>query len=123
MKDSVLATNWTNLSLSSLEKYLRNWHKSIEEMNNILKDVMNRMLQKQDYAFVCLNDNVNTLAENDKHIAESLDKLRISTENKIVDAAIVHGKEIVKENSSLDVIKKQVLNVSNSVELLKKKPS
>lgn len=92
-------------------------------MNNVLKDLMNRMLQKQDYALVCFNDNVNTLAENDKHIAKSLDKLRVSTERKIVDPAIVHGKEIVKVNSSLDVIKKQVLNVSNSIDLLKKKPS
>jgi len=63
VKDFVLATNWTNLALSSLEKYMRNSHKSIEEMNDILKDLMNRMLQKQDYALVCLNDNVKTLAE------------------------------------------------------------
>ena len=75
-------------------------------MNNILKDLMNRMLQKQDYALVCLNDNINTLAENDKHIAEILDKLRISTDIKIIDAAVVHGKEIVKVNTSLDIIKK-----------------
>ena len=85
--------------------------------------MMNRMLQKQDYALVCLNDNINTLAENDKHIAESLDKLRISTNRKIIDTTVVHGKEIVKVNSSLDIIKKQVLNVSNSIDSLNKKPS
>lgn len=52
-------------------------------MNNILTEMMIRMFQKQDYATLCLNENVKTLAENDKHIAEILDNLKLSTEKKI----------------------------------------
>lgn len=120
-KESVLATNWTNLALSSLEKFLRTQHKSIEDMNNILKEMMIRMLQKQDYATVCSNENVKTLAENDKHIVESLDNLKLSTEKKIQVVTIIQGREIVKVNSSLDILKRQVSNVSISVDSLKKR--
>jgi len=90
-------------------------------MSNILKEMMIRMLQKQDYATVCLNENVKTLAEYDKHLAKSLDKLKLSTEKKIQDVTIIQGREIVKVNSSLDILKRQVSNVSISVDSLKKR--
>lgn len=88
-----------------------------------MKAMLNKILQKQDYNTVCLNDSVKTLAENDQTIAQSLDRLSIQTDKKIHEAAIAHGKEFVKVNKSLDIVKHQVWVVSTLVESLKKKPS
>jgi len=69
-----------------------------------------------------LNRNVTTLADNDKTLAQSLDKLCLQTERKIHEAASTHGKEIVKISTSLDIVKKQVWEVSQGIEPLMKKP-
>lgn len=67
--EAIAATNWKNFAISSLKKFFRNRFDSVETAYDEMKSMMNRVLQKQDYNTVCLNDSVKTLAENDQIIA------------------------------------------------------
>jgi len=122
-KEMIAATNWTNLALSSLERFSRAKFDNLEKANSEMKLLLDRILQKQDYNTMYLNEHVNTLAENDQTIAQSLDKLSLKTEKQIHDVAIAHGREIVRVNNNLDLIKGQVKTVSSDLATLKKKPN
>lgn len=91
--------------------------------NAEFKVKFDRVLQKQDYNTTCLNENIKVLSDNDHALAQIIDRLSIQTVKKIEEASVSHGKEIVKVNSNLDIIKKQVWVVSNNLETLKKKPT
>ena len=78
--------------------------------------MIGRVLQKQDYNTTFLNESIKVLTDNDQAIAQTLDRLTLSTDKKIHEAAIAHVKKLVKVNSSLDIIKKQVYNVSTGIE-------
>ena len=68
--------------------------------------MIGRVLQKQDYNTTCLNESIKILIVNDQAIAQSLDRLTLNTDKNIHEAAVAHGKELVKVNSNLDIIKK-----------------
>ena len=103
------------MAISSLEKFIRKEFSSLDAANSEIKFIIGRVLQKQDYNTTCLNEGIKVLTENDQAIAQSLDRLTLNTDKKIHEAAVAHGKELVKVNSSLDIIKKQVYNVSTGI--------
>ena len=65
VKESITATNWTNLAISSLEKFFRKEFSSLDVANSEMKLMIRRVLQKQDYNTTCLNESIKVLTEND----------------------------------------------------------